>query len=90
MKIEYHKNFEKSYRKKDFFIRKMFQEKLKIFIRNPFETLLSNHSLEWKKYRWCRSINVTWDFRAVFKEHSNWTYEFIEFIDIWTHSELYW
>jgi hypothetical protein len=32
---------------------------------------------------------VTWDYRAIFKEIWDWKYEFIEFVDIWTHSQLY-
>jgi hypothetical protein len=59
-------------------------------MKNPFLVELNNHELNWKKYIWCRSINITWDYRAVFKELSNKNYEFVEFIYIWTHSELYW
>lgn len=88
MKIKYTKNFEKSYRKKDLKIRYKFQEKLILFIENPFLSILNNHSLDWK-YIWCRSINITWNFRAIFKKDSNWTYEFITFINFWSHSELY-
>jgi mRNA-degrading endonuclease YafQ of YafQ-DinJ toxin-antitoxin module len=36
-----------------------------------------------------RSINITWDYRAIFKEYPDGTYEFVDFIDIWTHSQLY-
>jgi len=46
MKIKYTKNFEKSYRKKDLKIRYKFQEKLILFIENPFLSILNNHSLD--------------------------------------------
>jgi len=88
MKIKYHKNFIKSYRKKDNKIRLRFQERLEEFTEKPFSVKLNNHSLLWK-YKWKRSINISWDYRAIFKELSNNTYEFIEFTDFWTHSELY-
>ncbi len=88
MKIEYHKKFIKSYKKLDFTIRNKFQNKLLKFINNPFLEELNNHSLKWK-FIWKRSINITWDYRAIFKEKSNWKYEFIEFDNIWTHSKLY-
>ena len=88
MKIEYSKKFLKSYKKKDFFIRDKFKEKLILFQNNPFLKELNNHSLQWKNL-WFKSINITWDFRAIFKEYPSWTYEFVEFIDFWTHSQLY-
>jgi len=88
MKIDYHKNFIKDYKKIDFVIRDKFKYKLSLFIKNPFLKELNNHSLNWK-YIWKRSINITWDFRAIFKDKSDWKYEFIEFVRIWTHSKLY-
>lgn len=88
MKIDYVKNFLKSYKKLDNKIQKKFDEKVLIFQKSPTEKILNNHSLK-GKYAWFRSINITWDYRAIFKEYPNGTYEFVDFIDIWTHSELY-
>ncbi len=88
MKIVYHKFFEKSYWKLDLKIRDKFKEILRIFIDNPFDSKLNNHALL-GNYKWYRSINITWDYRAVFQELSNWKYEFVKFIKIWTHSQLY-
>jgi len=34
------------------------------------------------------NIDITWNFRAIIKEYPNWKYEFVDFIDIWTHSKL--
>lgn len=89
MKIDYVKSFLKSYKKLDTKIQNKFDEKVLNFQKNPFDKTLRNHSLAWK-YSWFRSIDITWDYRAIFKEYPNWTYEFVDFIEIWTHSQLYW
>jgi len=71
MKINRKKRFIKAYKKLDWKIQNKFIETLWSFINDPFDKELNNHSLKWK-YKWLRSINVTWDYRAVFKELSNW------------------
>ena len=88
MKIKYKKDFTKTFEKLDRNIQEKTIERISIFQNNPFLKILNNHSLNWK-YKWFRSINITWDYRAIFKEISNWNYEFIEFIELWTHSQLY-
>jgi len=88
MKIKKTKKFIKSYNKLSEKIKLKFDRKLFIFIENPFDERLWNHWLNWK-YLWFRSIDVTWDYRAIFREYPNWKYEFVDFIDIWTHSQLY-
>lgn len=88
MIIKSKKSFDKSYKKLDLKIKNKFKERLKIFVKNPFDKILDNHALTWN-YKGHRSIDITWDFRAIFKEYPDWTYEFVEFIDIWTHSQLY-
>ena len=82
------KRFIKSYNKLSKKIQDKFDEQYKKFLINPFDISLKNHALKWK-YEWLRSINITWDFRLIFKEYPNGTYEFVDFIDIWTHSFLY-
>lgn len=89
MKIVFKKSFDKSQSKLDVKIRIKLGEKLRIFSNNPLERSLNNHALVWK-YHGFRSINITWDYRAIFREYPSWMYEFVEFIDIWSHSELYW
>lgn len=88
MKIDYVKTFLKSYKKLDKKIQSKFDDRVLIFKKNPTEKILNNHRLLWK-YSWFRSINITWDYRAIFREYPNWTYEFVDFVDIATHSELY-
>lgn len=88
MKIKLSKKFIKSYEKLDWKIQDKTDKTLILFWKNPFDEALRNHSLLWK-YEWCRSIDVTWDFRIIFIEKSNNKYEIIELINIWTHSQLY-
>lgn len=88
MKVNFKKSFNKSFEKLDKKIQIKADEKIGIFRKNPTERILKNHSLLWK-FLWFRSINITWDYRAIFREYPNWTYEFVDFVDIATHSELY-
>ena len=88
MRIEFKKKFQKSYRKLDVKRRRLFQEKLSVFIENPSDKNLRNHALTWD-YIWYRSINISWDMRAIFRGSWNTEYEFIEFYDIGTYAKLY-
>lgn len=85
MRIEYSKNFTRQFKKKDTFIRQRFLERQRIFVEDKFSLVLNNHSLH-GEYEGCRSINITGDVRAVFEEVSE---NYIEFIAIGTHAELY-
>ncbi|MDQ7009278.1 MAG: hypothetical protein Q9M94_03225 [Candidatus Gracilibacteria bacterium] len=57
-------------------------------MKSPFDEILNNHSLN-GKYLGLRSIDITGDFRAIFREFPNGKYEFVDFIDIGTHAQLY-
>lgn len=76
--------FKKAYKKRDQMIRTHCDERIRLFEQEPFHPLLDNHALhgKWQGYR---SINVTGDFRAVFKQEN----ETITFVDIDTHHNLY-
>ncbi len=85
MKIRFHKNFEKQYKKLGEKEQKKVQERLIIFLKDPFNSLLNNHTLK-GKYVDYRSINITGDLRAIYK--------FIDeneciFVAVDTHSNLY-
>ncbi len=84
MKVQFHKNFIKQYKKLRI-IRKQIDERLTLFKSNPFESILHNHGLV-GKYKGCRSINITGDFRAIFEIVDKHT---MRFIDIDTHNNLY-
>lgn len=82
------RQFKKSFVKLNDKIQEKFFKRIENFKINPFSPELRNHKLKWE-FNWYRSINITWDYRAIFRELSDWSYEFIEFVDIWTHSFLY-
>ena len=88
MIVKRKKRFIKSYVKLNRKIQDKFDEIFLIFLNNPFDERLRNHALNWE-YKWFRSIDISWDFRVIFREYPNGTYEFVEFVDIWTHSQLY-
>ena len=85
MKILFHKNFSKGYKKLRQNIRIKFKQRLKIFMEDPFSPFLNNHALhgEWQDF-W--SINITGDLRAIYKPLDR---NAVEFIVIDTHSNLY-
>jgi len=78
------KTFVKRLRRTPLKIQSKFRARLKIFIENPTQPILNNHSVE-KVFTGCRSINITGDYRAIFKIEN----ELFVFVDIGTHSELY-
>ena len=59
--------------------------RLEILVNNEFNEALNNHKLS-GEYEGYRSINITGDWRAVYKLIDRDT---IVFVDLGTHSELY-
>ena len=88
LKINFSKKFRKSYQKSPTKVKKQFQKRLKIFIKNPFNPLLKNHRLT-GKYKVYRSINITGDWRALFSTRNFKKSLIIEFKFFGTHSQLY-
>lgn len=62
-----------------------FKERRNIFLQDKFGSVLNNHTLT-GKWRGYRSINVTGNYRALYKEVNN---DVVRFVAIGTHSELY-
>ena len=87
-KIEFSKKFNKKISKFTKKLKIKTFEKFKVFKLQPFEKSLNNHKLTWNR-KWFSSINITWDIRAIFREVWEWNYEFVEFENIWSHSDLY-
>ena len=85
MIIFFSKKFKKSFKKLSVTLQDSFEERLFLLKKDKFHPLLCNHKLQ-GEYFGCRSINVSGDIRAIFKEHDN---SDIVFIDIGTHSRLY-
>ncbi len=88
MIIKKHKLFDKSYSKLSKKLKIKVNETLILFNNDKFNQQLNNHSLKWE-YLWLRSINVTWDYRIIFREMNDNSYEIVELLKVWTHSELY-
>ncbi len=84
MVLIFHKSFYKDYEKISRKIQDKFWSKLELFKVNKNHKTLNNHSVD-KAFTNCRSINVTGDYRAIYKQVGN----LIIFINIGTHSELY-
>ncbi|MFH1968315.1 MAG: type II toxin-antitoxin system mRNA interferase toxin, RelE/StbE family [bacterium] len=85
MKIRFHKNFNKQYKKLKQAQREKTQERFVLFLEDPFSLILANHPLK-GKYTGYRSINITGDLRAVYKFISE---QECIFVAIDTHSNLY-
>ncbi len=79
-----HRLFLKQFKKVPKPIRLKFIERKNLFLNNKFNPALNNHSVD-TAFPGCRSINITGDYRAIFKEEG----EHITFVKIGTHSELY-
>ncbi|MBI2051981.1 type II toxin-antitoxin system mRNA interferase toxin, RelE/StbE family [Candidatus Roizmanbacteria bacterium] len=88
MNIQFDPDFIKRLKKLDIRIRKSFKEALVIFTKDPYTPELNNHPLkkEWAGYR---SIDVTSDNRAIYKEIKEDEEITAYFVAIGRHEELY-
>jgi addiction module RelE/StbE family toxin len=84
MQIRRHKDFKKQYKKLPSKIKDKFNQRLILFLKNQFSSILNNHKLhgEWRGHR---SINITGTYRAIYYE----TGDAIWFVAIDTHPQLY-
>ncbi len=86
MKINYHKRFEKQFKKL------LEKDKQKVivavekFIDNPLNKNLRNHALK-GVLTGKRSISAAPDLRIIFEEYNNYT--FIVFLDLGNHNRIY-
>ncbi len=85
MIVRFHRNFDKKFKKLKISQKKKTQERLLLFIQNPFHPVLNNHPLK-GKYLDYRSINITGDLRAIYKLISD---NEVIFVAIDSHSNLY-
>lgn len=79
-----HRSFLKKFKRLPPKIKDRFGERLELFLEKPTDSALNNHAVE-KAFPDCRSINITGDYRAIFKIEGGTAI----FITIGTHSELY-
>lgn len=85
MQFVWSQAFNKRYKKLPKKVQGQIKERLELFVSDAFHPLLNNHKLsgEYKDYR---SINITGDYRIIYRNQSS---EVIFFLAIGTHSELY-
>ena len=88
MMIKYAPSFLTTLKKADIRIKKSFRENIKIFEKNPHDPQLNNHSLQ-REYKGYRSINITSDWRALYKEVKEGDEQIAYFILLGTHDQLY-
>lgn len=85
MRFTTHRRFDRQLVKLKPAIKKKFKERRDLLLLEPFHPLLGNHPLN-PPFAGSRSINVTGDYRAIFKHIAD---DLIMFTDIGTHHELF-
>lgn len=85
MIILFHKSFGKKYKKLSSKIQKQTDERVHLFRVEPHNSQLNNHPLH-GKYSGYWSINVTGNYRALYRFINQ---NMVEFVDIDTHPNLY-
>jgi addiction module RelE/StbE family toxin len=85
MNISYHKDFIKDFKKLGRKQKNKFNERQELFEQDQFNLTLNNHPLK-GNYLGYRSINITGDLRAIFKQNSE---NDVTFVVLDSHSNLY-
>lgn len=88
MRIVYDSTFIHTLKKVNVRIRKSFKERILLFSKDPHNLQLDNHTLR-EKYHGYRSIDVTDDYRAIYKELHEGKEIIAYFIELGTHKKLY-
>lgn len=88
MKVRYSLGFSKQYKKANVRIRGSVDEKIKIFLKDPDDPQLDNHSLK-DEYLGYRSIDITSNYRAIYREIQIEDEVVAYFEALGTHEELY-
>lgn len=85
MRVYFHRNFEKQYKKLSKTEKQRVKERLVLFLGDEFHPMLNNHPLS-GKYNGYRSINITGDLRAIYKFQNP---DMRIFVAVDNHSNLY-
>lgn len=88
MTVKYSPGFFKKLKNVDVRVRKSVKEKMLLFSKNPHEPQLNNHSLK-REYEGYRSINITADYRALYREKQEGDEKVAYFVLLGTHDKLY-
>ncbi len=84
MKVYLHKSFFKGYKRLNKSQQNKFKERKNLFLLDEYNPILNNHSLT-GQYKGYKSINVSGDLRAIFKQNK----EIVIFVAVGSHSKLY-
>lgn len=88
MKVFYDPAFYEKLKKVDVRTLKSVKEKLLAFSKNPNDLQLNNHELK-REYEGYRSIDITADWRAIYKEIRERDENIAYFVLLGTHDQLY-
>lgn len=87
MRIHYHKNFIKSYKKRistNSSLASKFKERLDLFIKDQANPILKDHALKGKKFSY-RAFSITGDIRVIYEKVDG----DILLCDIGSHNQVY-
>lgn len=88
MNVVYDSDFLEKLKKLGVRIRKSLREKILTFSKNPQDSQLDNHELR-GEYAGHRSIDITGNYRAIYREVQIGDETVAYFVTIGTHEELY-
>jgi len=87
MKIEYHRQFKKNYRKRiacSNSLERRFKERFSLFLKDPSNPILADHTLRGVRGN-LRAFSITGDIRLVYSVQD----ETVVLFDIGTHNQVY-
>lgn len=89
MRIKFSPKFDKQLQNSPHDVQRVVSIRLDLFVSNPYHPLLRNHKLV-GEYMGRRSINITGDWRAIYREvDSLIDGPFAYFVALGTHNQLY-
>lgn len=88
MKVLFDRNFYRQYKKADVRIQNSVDESIRILRKNPNNPQLNNHLLH-EPYQNLRSIDITSDYRALYKEVVTEKDTIAYFVALGTRDQLY-
>lgn len=83
--VEFHKDFQKDFKKLSPVIQKKFWQRLELWQEQPLHVLLNHHVLT-GKLQGKHSINITGDVRAIYEERSE---TLVIYLLVGRHAQLY-
>ncbi|MBT4384856.1 type II toxin-antitoxin system mRNA interferase toxin, RelE/StbE family [Candidatus Peregrinibacteria bacterium] len=86
MKIDYHKSFQKAFKRLDRKLQNKVIERIRLFQSDVNYPLLKNHALI-GSMKGKRAISVTGNVRIIFEEYEDYT--LVVMLDVGGHSQVY-